>query len=209
LEVFDIVQLADYLITIKPAIVSALGHKKDVTLVEQIADKKLATPSAFGAYLKDIFEQISRDLNKSEAQITKRIELKFENVYRKRIDALSVSNKKYEELLSKTKDNQVKLQNHYSEQIKALNTGNQQTIKSINENNEKNNAGLNSQLKNIQSSLKQTQDSFKTTQNSLVNSQREVTLINGKLSAMSSKLTIYAVIALAVGLIVGFVISGM
>ncbi|MBK8503130.1 MAG: hypothetical protein IPL46_13485 [Saprospiraceae bacterium] len=57
LEIFNDVGLGEYLLYSKPALISGVGHEKDVTLVELIADKKCITPSALGTYLNDIYER--------------------------------------------------------------------------------------------------------------------------------------------------------
>lgn len=78
MEIFNDVGLGEYLLQSKPALISGVGHEKDVTLVELIADKKCITPSALGTYLNDIYERGVREKENSEAHLTKMISEKFQ-----------------------------------------------------------------------------------------------------------------------------------
>jgi exonuclease VII large subunit len=78
LEIFNDVVLGEFLLRSKPALISAIGHEKDVTLVEQIADRKCITPSALGTYLNDIYEKTVKEKENSEAYLTKMISEKFQ-----------------------------------------------------------------------------------------------------------------------------------
>lgn len=53
-EVFDDVEIAERIVTMQPLILTAIGHARDKTLVEQIADEPLATPTALGEFLRKL-----------------------------------------------------------------------------------------------------------------------------------------------------------
>lgn len=61
LEIFDDVQIAESSLKLEPMLVTAIGHAKDVTLLERIADKKFTTPTALGTYLKEMVEDVGRE----------------------------------------------------------------------------------------------------------------------------------------------------
>lgn len=54
LNLFDDPELCRHIIGLNTPFVTAIGHQSDKTLLEKVADKSFATPSAFGAFLKDL-----------------------------------------------------------------------------------------------------------------------------------------------------------
>ncbi|VAW85099.1 hypothetical protein MNBD_GAMMA18-1175, partial [hydrothermal vent metagenome] len=56
LEIFDDVEIAEASLKLKPVLITAIGHAQDDTLLQQIADKKFATPTALGNYLREMVE---------------------------------------------------------------------------------------------------------------------------------------------------------
>ncbi len=68
-EVLNKPELAEYCLNLKPFLVSAAGHKENVPLLEKIADRKFITPTAFGQYLKETYNNIVEDFEKSKAKL--------------------------------------------------------------------------------------------------------------------------------------------
>lgn len=62
LEVFDSITVARTALALKTPLITAIGHAQDVTLLEQIADKRLATPTALGTYLLKMTEMPTTEL---------------------------------------------------------------------------------------------------------------------------------------------------
>ena len=56
LEVLDSITIARAALALKTPLITAVGHAQDVTLLEQIADRHLPTPTALGDYLRRITE---------------------------------------------------------------------------------------------------------------------------------------------------------
>jgi exodeoxyribonuclease VII large subunit len=63
--------------------IPAIGHKEDVTLLQQIADKAFITPTALGQYFNDIYDSTVAELQNSKAglisSITKDVESRYES----------------------------------------------------------------------------------------------------------------------------------
>jgi len=60
LEVFDNIELAAAVISLRCGTISSVGHAADSTLFRQICDKRFATPTALGNYLRDIAQDVQR-----------------------------------------------------------------------------------------------------------------------------------------------------
>jgi len=74
LETFNNAKLAEKVVLFKTPFVTAIGHKEDITMVERMADRGFATPTAFGAFLNSVLlqyngeveELVQRDQNISD-----------------------------------------------------------------------------------------------------------------------------------------------
>ena len=69
LDIFNNIAVAEVAINMKPIFVTAIGHAEDKNLLQEIADKKFATPSAFGSYLRDIDQKVTRTIHERKALI--------------------------------------------------------------------------------------------------------------------------------------------
>lgn len=74
-------ELVEFILNRKKIIASAIGHADDVTLFEKVADKKFATPTAFGNYLKQIYNETVEELAKSKAKMQKDITDQLKVIY--------------------------------------------------------------------------------------------------------------------------------
>ena len=73
MEAFSKPELVRSILNRKKIIASAIGHANDVTLFEQASDKRFTTPTAFGTYLKTVYESTVEELSKSKAKMQKDI----------------------------------------------------------------------------------------------------------------------------------------
>jgi len=74
LEIFDDVAIAKASLELQPIVVTAIGHAQDVTLLQQIADKKFTTPTALGTYLREMATRAREDMAYSKARWEVRLE---------------------------------------------------------------------------------------------------------------------------------------
>ncbi len=89
LEIFNKPELLTCLLNRKCIIASAIGHATDITLFEQAADKKFTTPTAFGNYLKSIFDETVEELQKSKAKLQRDIEERLKKIYDEQFKTLN------------------------------------------------------------------------------------------------------------------------
>ncbi|MBN2006755.1 MAG: hypothetical protein JXA21_25600 [Anaerolineae bacterium] len=59
-EVFDSMSIARIVLDLRPALLTAIGHVQEATLLERIADKRFTTPTALGVYLAQLVEVSGR-----------------------------------------------------------------------------------------------------------------------------------------------------
>lgn len=123
-EVLNKPELAEYCLTLKPFFVSAIAHKENVPLVEKIADKRFITPTAFGQYLKEIYNNTAEDFEQSKAKLVDDVSKQLKANYEKQLSNLNQQLIAEKELKAKTiadKDTVYKNQvNGLNEQIKSL-----------------------------------------------------------------------------------------
>lgn len=81
MEAFGKPELVKAILNRNKIIASAIGHADDVTLFEQAADKKFTTPTAFGNYLKHIYDSTIEELTKSRAKLQKDITEQLKAIY--------------------------------------------------------------------------------------------------------------------------------
>jgi len=62
-------ELAETCLNLLPFLVTSLGHKVNTPLLERIADKKIISPTAFGQYLKEIYNTTIEELAQSKAKL--------------------------------------------------------------------------------------------------------------------------------------------
>ena len=82
-------ELAEACLNLQPFLVTALGHKVNTPLLERIADKKFITPTAFGQYLKEIYNNTIENLAQSKARLVEDVTTQLKTVYDKQLDNLN------------------------------------------------------------------------------------------------------------------------
>jgi exodeoxyribonuclease VII large subunit len=78
--------------------VTAIGHKDDVSLLQQVADKAFITPTAFGQFLNDTYNQTIEETEHSKARLVESVSKQLSANYQKQIDNLNEKLKGVEEL---------------------------------------------------------------------------------------------------------------
>ena len=89
LEVFDKPEICKTAIERKCIIASAIGHADNVTLFEKVADKKFTTPTAFGQYLKETYNNTVNDFEQSKAKLVEDVSKQLKANYDKQISNLT------------------------------------------------------------------------------------------------------------------------
>lgn len=89
LEIFDNVSVCESVIDAKTIIASAIGHAQDITLLEKLADKKFITPTQFGNYLKEIYNNSVEEFEQSKAKLVLDITTQLSAGYEKQVQNLS------------------------------------------------------------------------------------------------------------------------
>lgn len=103
LEVFNNTGLAEKVTSFTTPFVTAIGHKEDMTMMERMADRGFATPTAFGSFLNTIASQYAIEIqelserDQSIQSLSKKV-FELEN-YQKSIEIQHTKDKEQLELL--------------------------------------------------------------------------------------------------------------
>jgi exodeoxyribonuclease VII large subunit len=119
LEVFENVEICKCLLDCKTIIASAIGHADNITLFEKLADKKFITPTQFGNYLKEIYNNTIEELQQSKAKLVQDVTQQLTANFKKQVDNLNEQLRLSKELHEKTKD---ELNKTYAEKLQVLNS---------------------------------------------------------------------------------------
>jgi len=84
-----VAELVEARLNLVPFLVTALGHKVNTPLLDRIADKRFITPTAFGQYLKDIYNTTVEELAQSKAKLVDDITKQLKTVYDKEVQNLT------------------------------------------------------------------------------------------------------------------------
>jgi len=98
-------ELAEACLDLQPFLVTALGHKVNTPLLERIADKKFITPTAFGQYLKEIYNTTIEELAQSKAKLVTDVTRQLKTVYDKELQILNDRLLQEQQLNKKNIDN--------------------------------------------------------------------------------------------------------
>lgn len=72
-DVFNSCTLAEACLDLGPPLITAIGHKDDVTLVQRIADRAFITPTALGQFLATLHEEVVEAAHNSKAALIESI----------------------------------------------------------------------------------------------------------------------------------------
>jgi exonuclease VII large subunit len=116
MEVFNKLSIAEKSIGLRALFVTAIGHKDDVSLLQQVADKAFITPSAFGQFLNDVYNQTIEEVEHSKARLVESVKTQLAANYQQQIDNLNEKLKGLDELKAKSVEELGKV---YEEKIKV------------------------------------------------------------------------------------------
>jgi len=120
-------ELAEVCLNLSPFLVTALGHKVNTPLLERIADKKFITPTAFGQYLKEIYNTTIEELAQSKAKLVADVSTQLKTVYDKELHNLNEKLLQEQQLNKKNVDNLsaqiIATQNSYNLILKEKESG--------------------------------------------------------------------------------------
>lgn len=109
LEIFENAEICEAIIDTQTIIASAIGHAQDVSLFEKLADKKFITPTQFGNYLKEIYNNTLEEFEQSKAKLVHDISTQLTANYEKQVqnlaDKLKSNSELHEKTLAETKRN--------------------------------------------------------------------------------------------------------
>lgn len=118
LEVFNKLPIVEASLQLKQLFITAIGHKDDITLLQKVADKAFITPSEFGQFLNDTYNQTIEEVENSKARLVASVTAQLKSNYDKQIANLNERIKALDELKSKSVSD---LQKVYDEKILSLN----------------------------------------------------------------------------------------
>lgn len=215
LEIFNDPELGDSIIGIKPIVVTALGHTVDDTLFDKLADKKFALPHDYGNSLKVWVDQAVEEQSKSKSVFMDQVKKDLTKTFQDQITTLQTQltnkNKEFETAQLKFKEMVEQNQKDKAETILAKEKAFEAGIKSLQE-----------QIKSKEESLKLVQANNETTVKQQVASttaefRTKFEIVNaekdrmarevGELSGLKTKIFIYVIIAVVVGLVLGKVMG--
>ncbi len=89
MEIFDQPDIAEAAIDLSAYFVTALGHAQDVPLLQKVADKAFTTPTAFGQYLVDLYNNTIQERSQSKAGMVEAAMKQVKPLYEKQIENLT------------------------------------------------------------------------------------------------------------------------
>ena len=82
LEIFNSVAIAEAALNCKSYLISAIGHREDVTLIDKLVDKNFITPTDVGNFFRAVYNKVSEQLVNSKGklieEVTKQVKKEFE-----------------------------------------------------------------------------------------------------------------------------------
>ena len=127
MEIFDSIQIAEVSLGLSSYFVTAIGHAKDVPLLEKIADKSFITPTSLGQYFKDTYNQTKEQLENSKAKLVDAVKKQLETNYGQQLQNLNEKlirndelNKRELALLTEHLTNARQEKDSYGKQIREL-----------------------------------------------------------------------------------------
>ena len=89
IQLFDKPAIAERCLRLIPYLVTCIGHKDDNPLVQKIADRAFITPTAFGQFLNDLYNDTIAELQSSKAKIVEDITKTLEANYAQQVKNLN------------------------------------------------------------------------------------------------------------------------
>ena len=102
LTIFNKPAVAEAALAVTSHFITAIGHQKDNTLLQKVADKAFITPTALGQYFNDIYNRTIEELQDSKAKLVDDITKQLQANYEHKIKNLEDQIKAKEEAHQKT-----------------------------------------------------------------------------------------------------------
>ncbi|MDP4149738.1 MAG: exodeoxyribonuclease VII large subunit [Bacteroidota bacterium] len=101
LDVFDSPVIAERCVNLQPLLLTAIGHKENIPLVQRVADKAFITPTALGQWLNAIYNDSIADIEHSKAKLVEGMTQQFKATYEKQVETLQQRIRDIEEMAGK------------------------------------------------------------------------------------------------------------
>lgn len=115
LESLENLAVLDFIVGMKTAVVTAIGHTADRVFINEIADLEKETPSLLGTYFKDLVERISKKKADSTAVLSKKIEAQF----KQQLDTAKKQNEELQKKIGELTKASTEAQKLHDEQVKV------------------------------------------------------------------------------------------
>jgi hypothetical protein len=123
LDIFNKAVIAETAIKLNALFLTAIGHQEDNTLLQRVADKAFITPTAFGQYLNETYNDTLADVQQSRAQLIGSVKKQLSAGYDKEIANLQTQLQNVEALKKQSKADMEKVQQErqmvFEERIKT------------------------------------------------------------------------------------------
>lgn len=124
IEVFNKPAIAQASLSLKPYLITAIGHKDDNVLLQRVADKAFITPTALGQYLNDLYNTTIEELQNSRAKlvddITKSLKANFEKQVQNLQEQLQAVEKQKQQMVNDLKTVNEKEKQVLNQNIKSI-----------------------------------------------------------------------------------------
>ncbi len=141
LDVFNNNDLLATIVTMKSAVISAVGHAEEKHNLKLLADLVIDTPTALGKFFSDITESVIAEKAKSKAALVAEVRKQFAE----QIDTQNKTNAKLQEQLKAATEAQKKADEQHATQVKAL----QKQLEEITKSNQGKDKTNQEQVKNL------------------------------------------------------------
>ena len=115
LEALENLSVLEFIVGMKTAIITAVGHTIDKVFINEIADLEKETPSLLGTYFKDLVESVSKKKADSTAALSKKIEAQF----KQQLDTAKKQNEDLQKRIEQLTKASTDAQKLHDDQVKA------------------------------------------------------------------------------------------
>ncbi|MCD9855488.1 hypothetical protein LUD75_12255 [Epilithonimonas sp. JDS] len=150
METFNDLSLSELFISMKPIMVTAIGHTVDETLLDKLADKRFHLPHDYGAGLHAIAEKLSHERSNSRALLINEVKKDVTKQFSEQVETL-------EKQLKKKNEEFTEAQKTYKEQNEAHNKTFSDQLKVRNEEFQKLQSSSSKQLEELQKNFQEQQ----------------------------------------------------
>jgi len=150
METFNDLSLSELFISMKPIMVTAIGHTVDETLLDKLADKRFHLPHDYGVGLHAIAEKLSHERSNSRALLINEVKKDVSKQFSEQVETL-------EKQLKKKNEEFTEAQKTYKEQSEAHNKTFSDQLKVRNEEFQKLQYSSSKQLEELQKNFQEQQ----------------------------------------------------